>query len=169
MFLRNLILVVRSSYYKLEERIDPMERVFKAMRHARNLNLFHSPQLDSAQAEKRLLALLSSQQRKHLFWSAVDLVFTIIAILLSPFLIPIPGPNFFFYYPAARLISHILARRGATHGIRLKTRTLAPVTEIQEIELEMNRRRDHKDFDKIGEAGLRIHLERLPLFLKRYM
>jgi hypothetical protein len=168
-FLRNLILVVRNSYYKLEEKIDPMERVFKAMRHARELNLYHSPQLDQAQAAGRLDALLTRQQKKHLFWTAVDLVLTCVAVLLTPVLVPIPGPNFFFYYPAARLVSHILARRGTLHGIQLKSKAYMGVPEIQEIELELNRRRDCVDFDKIGQAGLRLRLERLLFFLKRYV
>ncbi len=168
-FLRNLILLVRSSYYKLEDRIDPMERVFKSMRHAQGLNLCHSPQLDTMKASKRLSALLESQQKKHLFWGAVDFVFTIAAILFSPILIPLPGPNFFFYYPIARLFSHILARRGATHGTRITARTFTPVAEIQEIEFELNQQRDPLDFDKIGQAGLKLHLERLPLFLKKYV
>src|SRR3974377_1521262 len=42
-FICNLIVVVRDTYYSLEEKIDPMERFFRLMRDASQLRAFHSP------------------------------------------------------------------------------------------------------------------------------
>ncbi len=30
---------------------------------------------------------------------------------------PVPGPNIFFFYPAARTLGHYLARKGAQHAL----------------------------------------------------
>jgi hypothetical protein len=30
---------------------------------------------------------------------------------------PLPGPNIFFFYPAARTLGHYLARKGAQHAL----------------------------------------------------
>lgn len=166
-FLRNLITVVRDAYYAIEEKIDPMERVFKLMRHAHQLRLFHSQQLLGPLAERHFKVLLVRNQRKHTLWGMVDLVITIITILLSPILVPLPGPNIFFYYPAARLISHYLARRGVLHGTRLETH-YASLPELSEIESLLNQSPTVKEFDKIEKIAISLRLEHLGHFLKRY-
>ncbi len=98
-------------YTKLEDKIDPTERVLKAMAST-NRFVVHSRE-DSVFRQ-----LLKSQRRKHLFWFSVDLVITAVVIVLTPFLAPIPGPNVFFYYPFLRLLSHYRAILGAASGLR---------------------------------------------------
>lgn len=166
-FLRNLIIIARDTYYVLEEKIDPMERVFKLMRHASQLRVFHSPMVQEQEAKKNFMALLARNQRKHITWGMVDLVITLITILLSPILVPLPGPNVFFYYPAARLVSHYLARRGSLHGARLET-CYAPLPELFEIESLLNQSPAFKEFDKIDKIATSLRLEHLGHFLKRY-
>lgn len=165
--LRNLIIVVRDAYYRIEEKLDPMERMFKLMRHAHLLRLFHSQQSDGPLAEKNFKGLLARNRRKHTLWGMVDLVLTLVAILLSPILVPLPGPNVFFYYPAARLISHYLARRGTLRGECLQT-FYTPLLEISEIEAVLKRPSLPLEFDKIEEIAGRLRLEHLSHFLKRY-
>ena len=166
---RNLIIVVRDAYYKIEEKIDPMERVFKRMRHAKNLNLYYSREIIERVATGRFTSLLVRHRRKHGFWMAVDLVITLVMIALSPILVPIPGPNVLFYYPAARLISHYLARRGTLHGLNLTMRTYSPLPEIYEIETLLARRSTQSLFEQVRPVAQRLHLEHLPHFLKRYV
>src|SRR5437870_7230443 len=121
--LKKLTVLVRDAYYKLENRIDPMEQVIKKLRRASHLNLFYSPGLSEAETSQKFEALLIRQKNKHTFWAGVDFLISIVAFFLSPFLIPVPGPNLFLYYPALRTLSHYLARRGAWHGLRLKEKS----------------------------------------------
>lgn len=167
-FLSRLIVVVRDLYHRLEHKIDPMERVFKRLRHASELTLFHSPSLGEAEALEKFRGLLLRQRNKHVFWIGVDLIFTIVAILLSPFLIPVPGPNVFLYYPGLRMLSHYLAWRGTTHGLHLKPKALLPLDELSDVERILGQRRSRLDFDRLRELAQRMKLEHLPAFLERY-
>jgi hypothetical protein len=167
-FLRRLIIVVRDSYYKVEEKIDPMERVFKRLRHAPNLTLFYSPQAPEQTALKTFDTLLTGQRRKHTFWMVVDSFVAIVALALTPVLVPIPGPNLFLYYPGLRMISHYLARKGAVHGLRLNERKWVALPEIAEIEAILSQKPSTVESGKIAELADRLNLERLPHFLTRY-
>jgi len=104
-------------YARLEDRIDPMERVLKAIGVSAALTVHYPEILEENQARATLREILRKQRIKHLFWLAVDSVITIIVLALTPILMPIPGPNVFFYYPALRLLSHHRARRGATAAV----------------------------------------------------
>jgi hypothetical protein len=167
-FLRRLIIVVRGSYYKVEEKIDPMERVFKRLRHAPHLTLFYSPQAPQQTAVKTFDTLLTGQRRKHTFWMVVDCLMAVVALALTPLLVPIPGPNLFLYYPGLRMISHYLARKGAVHGLRLNERKWVALPEIAEIETILSQEPSTQEPGKIGELASRLKLERLPHFLARY-
>ena len=165
---KNLTIVVCDYYYRLEYRIDPMERVFKCLRHASEIRLHYAPSLSEAQAAEMLERLLTRQGNKHKLWLGVDLFFTLIAISLSLILIPIPGPNVFFYYPGLRSISHYLAWRGTRHGFQLTPRFFFPQAEISDIETVLNREFGHKERDRVRELARVLRLEQLPHFLERY-
>jgi Mitochondrial K+-H+ exchange-related len=167
-FLRTLIMVVRDFYYKLEEKIDPMERVFKRLRHAPNLTLFYSPQTSEQTAAKTFETLLTRQRRKHTFWMALDSLVSVVALVLTPVLVPLPGPNLFLYYPGLRTISHYLARKGALHGLRLQEKKWSTLPEIAEIEAILNQKLSSNESGTIEEIARRLNLERLPHFLQRY-
>ena len=165
---KNLTIVVRDYYNRLEYQIDPMERVFKRMRHASEIRLYFSPSLNKTQAVEMLQRLLVRQRNKHAFWLGVDFVITLIAMLLSPILVPIPGPNIFFYYPGLRVVSHFLAWRGVLHGSRLKSRFFFPQAEIFDIETVLSEGPRRMDFERVRELAQLMKLEHLPHFLKRY-
>jgi hypothetical protein len=99
------------SYVKLEDRIDPVERVLKAMASA-NQFVVHTS------APSEFYRVLRRQRWKHVFWFSVDFVITGVVIVFTPILAPLPGPNVFFYYPFLRLLSHYRALRGALSGLR---------------------------------------------------
>ena len=68
----------RGYYVRLEVRLDPVERVLKAMDLADRYVDFPFRLIGySAQARKHFFARLRRQRAKHLFWFAVDLVLSI--------------------------------------------------------------------------------------------
>lgn len=101
-------------YLKLEDRIDPHERMIKAFNYPGPLRVLHSMELDG---RKALEECLRRQVVKHTTWVGLDGLATAIAILLVPFTFPIPGPNVTFFYPFLRLLSHYRALQGARRGL----------------------------------------------------
>jgi len=166
-FFKNLTIVVRDYYIRLEYKIDPMERVFKRMRHASEIRLHYAAGLPETRAVELLEQLCGRQSNKHLFWFGVDFVVAVVAILLSPILIPIPGPNIFVYYPGLRTISHFRAWRGALRGRRLKPRFFFPRVEIADIEATLKQGREQVDFEQVRQLAKQMGLEQLPHFLER--
>ena len=115
-------------YYQIfEDKIDPLERMLKAINFPDRLNIHHS---NEVQAEAAFRTLLKKQEIKHTVWLFVDSVFTLIVVMLAPILVPIPGPNLFFYYPALRLLSHYRAMTGARRGL---TKSLTSFNELPEL------------------------------------
>jgi K+-H+ exchange-related protein len=165
---KRLTIVVRDYYNRLEYKIDPMEHVFKLMRHASEIRLHYALVLPETRAAEMLEQLCCRQRNKHLFWFGVDLVITLVAILLSPILIPLPGPNIFFYYPGLRTISHFLAWRGVLHGRRLKARFFFPQEEISDIQTFLKQDPEMIDFEQVRQLARRMRLEQLPHFLERF-
>ena len=98
-------------YLKLEEKLDPIERVLKAMTTT-NQFVVHT------QSSEEFYRVLRRHRLKHVLWFSTDLVITSFVIVLTPLLAPLPGPNVFFYYPVLRLLSHYRAIQGASSGLR---------------------------------------------------
>lgn len=104
-------------YVRLEDRIDPQERVLKAMGIADRFVVHFMRKDDGGSIGDEFQAVLKRQRLKHIFWFVIDLIVCGIVVLFTPVLAPIPGPNVFFYYPFLRLLSHYGAIRGARAGI----------------------------------------------------
>src|SRR5438552_6510427 len=102
---------IHDYYLKLEDKIDPVERVLKAMAST-NRFLVHTP------SAEEFRGALRRQRWKHVFWFSIDFILTGVVIVFTPVLAPIPGPNVFFYYPFLRLLSHYRAILGALSGLR---------------------------------------------------
>jgi hypothetical protein len=100
-------------YLKLEEKIDPSERVLKAMAVTNRFVVYTNGPTEFYQVLRR-------QRWKHVFWFSIDLVLTGVVIVFTPILAPIPGPNVFLYYPFLRLLSHYRALQGASAGLKSK-------------------------------------------------
>ena len=83
-------------YLRLEDRIDPTERVLKAMSRSAHM-IVHHPSWIDAQARTRFESILHRQRMKHIGWFSIDLLVSAVVVVLTPFLAPIPGPNVFFY------------------------------------------------------------------------
>jgi len=98
-------------YVRLEDKIDPEERVLKAMA-ATDKFVVH------VKVPAEFYRVLRRHRRRHVFWFSVDFLITGVVSVFTPFLAPIPGPNIFLYYPFLRLLSHHRAILGASSGLR---------------------------------------------------
>lgn len=114
-------------YIKLEDRIDPVERVLKAMASTHSFVVY-------ARNPEEFPRFLKRQRSKHIFWFSIDLVFSGVVLVFTPFLAPIPGPNIFFYYPFLRLLSHYRAILGATSGLRSSDIEFKSLPELRDLE-----------------------------------
>lgn len=101
-------------YQKLEDRIDPHERMIKTLNYPGPLRVLHSRELEG---RRDLEVCLRRQVIKHTTWVGLNGFVTLIAVILAPVLVPIPGPNVSFFYPFLRLLSHYQALRGARRGL----------------------------------------------------
>lgn len=104
-------------YTRLEDRIDPGERVLKAM-SLTNRFVVHFVRIESRHPiASKFENVLTRQRRKHIFWFWIDCIISAAVLTFTPVLAPLPGPNVFFYYPFLRLLSHYRAIRGAKAGL----------------------------------------------------
>ncbi len=104
-------------YVKLEDRIDPGERVLKAMASVQEFVIYHGVPINSVDPKTRYRTILRRLRLKHAIWFAVDLTVSAVALVFTPILAPIPGPNFFLYFPLLRTLSHFRGLRGANSGL----------------------------------------------------
>ena len=148
-------------YQKLEDRIDPMERMIKAINCPDQLNIQHSP---GARPESAFRALVRWQQVKHLVWLLVDGSITLVVVMLAPVLVPVPGPNVFFYYPALRLASHYRAMTGARRALDPNLVRFHELPELAGLEENLRVARNKSD---IGRATRGVEIEGLDKFLER--
>jgi len=152
-------------YKKLEDKIDPVERVLKTLTFSRSFMVNYGPPSDDARAEEKLTSVLRGQRRKHVLWFAADLVISSVVIVLTPVLAPIPGPNVFFYYPVLRLISHYRAIRGCANALRNPQITFKCLPALGA--LEDNLRAPRVDWDIVRATAERLNMRGLEKFLKK--
>jgi hypothetical protein len=147
-------------YQRLEDKIDPLERIIKAIHRPHRLSVRHS---QGADAQERLRRLLSRQKRKHLAWLVVDGTITVVVALLAPVLVPIPGPNLLFYYPVLRLLSHYRAVNGASRGLGGTRLTFDPLPALDGLEKSLGISRTPRS---VREAAAGMKIEGLGKFLE---
>lgn len=114
-------------YSKLEDKIDPVERVLKAMASTNRYAVY-------THDRETFRLVLSRQRWKHVFWFSMDFVITGVVIIFTPILAPIPGPNLFLYYPFLRLLSHYRAIRGALSGLNSSEIEFKHLPELSSLE-----------------------------------
>ncbi len=162
-----LIRAVRDGYYELQNRLDPMERVFKRMRHAGPMRVHFSSSLSESEARARLKSLLVGQRNRHGAWMIFDGLLALGMLPLTPFLVPIPGPNLFFYYPALRTFSHWLAWQGSLAALRQRPPQLVAQEEIANLENAIGRKGIPDSRAEIQDFSSRLKLDGLPEFITR--
>ncbi len=117
-------------YVQLEDKIDPAERVLKAMAAANDFVVYHDKIRGETDARNEFLRILKRQRWKHIFWLSIDLIISPLGVLLTP----IPGPNLFFYYPFLRLLSHYRAISGTTSGLHSRDVQFKSLPETSRVE-----------------------------------
>jgi hypothetical protein len=152
-------------YVKLEDRIDPGERVLKAMASGQQFVVYHGPPQDSSDASLRFRTLLKRQRIRQLVWFIVDLVFSAIAILFTPILAPIPGPNVVLYFPLLRMLSHYRGIRGANSGLRSSEIEFKCLPDL--VGLEENLRTSSFDRREVRAMAQGLKIRGLEQFLER--
>ena len=153
-------------YYKrLEDRIDPQERVLKAMNCSGQMRIYFAPGRDAAKMEERFEDLLRRQRWKHVFWISIDTVVCGVVVAFTPILGPIPGPNIFFYFPFLRWLSHYRAIRGAAAALRSRGLEFKSLPELGG--LEENLQTSRFDHNAIRMMAERLKIRGLEQFLER--
>jgi len=163
-----LIRAVRDGYYELQNRLDPMERVFKRMRDAGPMRVHFSSALSESEARARLKSLLTVQRIRHGVWMIFDGLLALGMVPLAPVLVPIPGPNLFFYYPALRTFSHWLAWQGVLSALSQMPPQLVAQEEIAGLESAIGSKGIADSRAEIQDHSSRLKLEELPEFIARY-
>ena len=163
-----LVRAVRDGYYELQNRLDPMERVFKLMRHAGPMRVHFSSSLSESEARSRLKSLLVGQRIRHGTWMVFDGLLALGMLPLAPVLVPIPGPNLFFYYPALRTFSHWLAWQGVLSALRQMPPQLVAQEDIAGLESVIGSKGIAESRAEIQDLSARLKLDQLPDFIARY-
>lgn len=117
-------------YVQLEDKIDPAERVLKAMASANRFVVHHSRVYNEDQMRNEFFRFLNRQRRKHIVWFSIDLIISPLGVLMMP----IPGPNVFFYYPFLRVLSHYRAIGGAASGLGSSLIEFKSLPELSSLE-----------------------------------
>ena len=146
-------------YQRLEDRIDPLERMIKALNYPGVLQVRHAP---GVRAREELQDCLRRQIVKHTTWTVLDGIVTLVAVALAPFLVPIPGPNIFFFYPFLRFLSHMQALRGAKRAVSDDTLSFSEMEDLARVG-EIGPTAD----PQVGESSGAEPVEGLVEFLKR--
>jgi hypothetical protein len=152
-------------YLRLEDRIDPGERVLKTMASAERFAIYYAPPMDQADVSSRLRHILRRQRFKHLFWFIIDLIISSVAIAFTPILAPIPGPNIILYFPLLRMLSHYRAVRGASAGLRSAEIEFKCLPDL--VGLEENLRTPSVDRRVMRELAEGLKIRGLEQFLER--
>jgi hypothetical protein len=148
-------------YVRFEAKIDPFERVLKAMGSARSLRILYSNGIQGDAARQHIKSKLRFQMIRHASWCVLDLLISIAAIALAF----IPGPNVFGWYPFLRSLSHFSAFRGARAGLGKVQTEFKCLPELGP--LEENLRASTFDRSKVHTIVANLKLSGLEQFLER--
>jgi hypothetical protein len=125
---------VRAGYETIEEKLNHQERFCACLRHATRLQVLHSNCDTGEAAEKRFRQFLRLGYSKHSRWFWVDAVLAFFGI----FLMFLPGPNIFFFYPAIRSFGHYQARNGARNALSLSEVAFKSEPLVDEIQTHLH-------------------------------
>ncbi len=154
---------VQQAYQRLMDKLDYHERLCSQLRHATDLQVYHPASIDSAEAQERLLAFLKARYLKHSRWVRIDAFFSIVGGIVGLPLIPLPGPNILFFYPAARTLGHHLARVGARHALRCGNLVFRSEPLIDQVQTHLQDLETVPDL--LEELVERYHLQSLETLL----
>ena len=152
----------REYYVKLEARLDPVERILKAMDSADAYIVAYPIGWDERLARNEFFTRVRRQRAKHLLWGVVDFVVSVAALAIA-FL---PGPNVVGWYPFLRSLSHYHAFCGTRAVLRSSAIAFKGLPELRTLEENLqapgfNRKRIHVIAEDLKISGLEQFLERM--------
>ncbi len=153
--------VTLQTYHRLKEKLNYHENLCSQLRHASELHVYHPSSWDPAEVPERLRLFFKSRYRKHGRWLCADAVLAFLGIFFTP----IPGPNFFFYYPAARTLGHYLARRGAKQALGPHQIFFQEEPLIDQVQAHLGNL--ERVSDVVADLETRYHLKNLEKLLSR--
>ncbi len=114
-------------YNDFKEHFDPQENVCSTLHASNRIILVHPGNVTEIEAGRILEEFLVRSRKKHGIWMVIDIILSLMGGILTP----LPGPNLFFFYPAARAVSHYFARRGVITALSLdkKDFTINPLLD----------------------------------------
>ncbi len=121
---------IRLTYQRFRERFDYREQLCASLRHVSDLQIHHSSTLGPDTAKEKFRDFLKIRYRKHSLWLWIDGFLALVGV----FFMPLPGPNIFFFYPAARAMGHYFARKGAEKAVNLEKLSFRADPLIDQIE-----------------------------------
>ena len=121
---------VKRYYQLLEEKLDYQERLCSDLRHTDDLKVHHASSLGQEKAQRDFREFLKKRYKKHFRWLWIDGVLAMLGGVLTP----VPGPNVFFFYPAARTLGHYLAMKGAKKVLAATSFSLQSEPLIDEVQ-----------------------------------
>ncbi len=140
---------LRSGYQKIKERFNHEERFCACLRHATRLQVLYRASDTGEAAEKRFRQFLRLGYSKHSRWFWVDAVLAFFGI----FLMFLPGPNIFFFYPAIRSFGHYQASDGARNALSLSDVAFKSEPLVDEIQNHLD------DLDSVAGAIQQLEAE----------
>ena len=157
---------IYETYRNLVSKLDYHERLCSKLRNHPDLWVFHSPGVDPNEARRKLRNFMKSCIRKHTVWAWIDGVIAVLGIILAP----LPGPNIFFFYPAARSLGHYFARAGARNVLGRENLhfQIEPLIDEVQIHLKKNPEGAHEAISKLEQRYNLGDLEKLLKPLKEH-
>ncbi len=140
---------VQAGYQTVKERLNHEERFYACLRFATRLRVFYPASTTSETAEKRFRQFLRLGYSKHSRWFWMDALLAFFGI----FLMFLPGPNIFFYYPAIRSFGHYQARNGARNALNLSDVVFKSEPLVDEIQNHLD------DLDSVVGAIQQLEAE----------
>jgi len=122
-------------YKHLEANFPFDEKLCAALLSADEIQVHYSPATPLEKVRKAWSHYLHHQRSRHHFWMCLDVGLACLGALLMP----LPGPNLFFFYPAVRAYSHYYSWKGARHGNHFPFR-FEPSRSIQTFESQIHGR-----------------------------
>jgi hypothetical protein len=158
---QKLKLHVYQIYKKLEARFPLPERLCTALLSADEIHIYYSSEKKESQAAHNFRHYLVHQRSKQRFWLGIDLALCCLGGILAP----LPGPNLFFYYPAARTFSHFRSWKGARKGTHMPWKFF-PSERLRDFEHRLKGTSAGHRSDVIAEIAQALDLPGLNDFLK---
>ncbi|HEX5000253.1 MAG TPA: hypothetical protein VFY29_18675 [Terriglobia bacterium] len=151
----------RAYHGTLEDRLDPAERILRAMAGANGFVVYHGTFPSGSEVLGYFRAALRRQKIKHWTWFALDWAAIAAAIPLSP----LPGPNVLLYYPVLRVFSHYRAVCGVKAAVSAADMELRFAAALDELEGIL--RTPRRDTGAIQAAADALNVDGLGPFIER--